>query len=568
MKASNQKILSLMLASLLVFGVGCNKQTSTDEEFDIPTESVDEERTQLFVFNTDFGVDSAWLMEAKQRFEAMHASDEWEEGKRGVQVVVRSTSKTAMDVENTILTDREEVYFTQESDYRYLAEKGLLADITQVVTATPSGGESSIEGKLTQQQRSYFGVSSEDEADTPPTYYALPHEFLHFGIVYNIELFDQMGYYFGFEPQEDGNPFVENAQSKKSLGQDGLPNTADDGLPTTYAEFFTLCDYILGKKQTPITWGGSSYEVYLNWLTNALATDCDGFDQAMLQYTFDGTATGLGSIQNATFKFDSKPTQITTENGYELARSAGNYYAMEFMKKLIAPSLKYFDSAAFKKGRGQSEARKEFLWKGEDGEISDIAMLVDGCWWESDSTSFLEEAAAENGDGFAKTERRFGWMPLPKASVDKVGKQQTIVDCLGSMAFIKANVAEWKKPLAEDFLRFIYSDAELRAYTRTTGLVKPLNYALKDEDKNGLSEFSKSVLAAQSASKILYPYSTSELFLKNERFFSISEKWCASFVLAAEEQYPVEAFKNSNMTVIDYFNGLIKYRKEAWGNLK
>ena len=566
-------ILSFVLAASAAFGVVACNGRGGDSIVEPPTESVDEERTQLFVFNTDFGTDSSWLMEAKERFETLYASVQLEPNKKGVQVVVRNTSKTAMDVQETMLTDREEVYFTQESDYRYLAGKGLLADITAAVESKPSSSsvgeaERSILDKLYDAQKSYFGVQETDENGVESAkYYALPHEFLQFGIVYNVELFDQMGYYFAETPSTDGTPFVTADNPKKSLGADGLQGTFDDGLPTTYQEFFTLCDYILSKKQTPIIWGGASYDVYLSWLTNALAVDYEGVEQALLQYTFSGEAKNLGTIQNASFKLDEQSTLITPENAYELARSAGNYYALDFTKKLLGGTVKYYDPSSFKKNSSQAEARKDFIWKGEDGTLSDIAMLFDGSWWESDATPSFETLAMENGEACAKENRRFGWMPLPKATVEKTAQGQTITDCLGSMAFIKANIADWKKPLAEAFLQFLYSDAELCAYTQNTGTMRAVSYALSEADKASLTYFGQSLLAVNSRAEVLYPYSTAELFLRNERFFSASEKWRASFVFASEEQYPIYAFKARNMSVIDYFNGMKKYREEMWQSL-
>ncbi len=564
--------LSFMMAATALLGtVACDGRGAVSV-IDPPTESVDEERTQLFVFNTDFGVDSSWLMEAKERFETLYENASLEPNKKGVQVVVRNTYKTAMDVESTMLTDREEVYFTQESDYRYLAKKGLLADITEAVTSKIKTGEQptsvtepSISDKLFDEQKAYFAIDEMGAGmDVSKKYYAIPYAFSQFGIVYNVELFDKMGYYFAATPNADGLPFVTSENQTKTVGADGKAGTFDDGLPTTYQEFFTLCDYILSKKQTPLTWGGASYEVYLSWLTNALAVDYEGLEQALLQYTFNGEATNLGTIQNATFKVDEQSTQITPDNAYELARSAGNYYALDFTKRLLSGTVKYYDASAFKKNSSQEEARKEFIWKGEDGTLSDVAMLFDGSWWESDATPSFETLEEEHGEACAKENRRFGWMPLPKASAGKLSQTKTITDCLGSMAFIKSNIADWKKPLAEAFLQFIYSEAELLAYVKTTGTLPAVSCTLDDTDVASLTYFGQSLLSANRKAKVLYPYSTAELFVENERFFSASEKWRASFVFASEEQYPIYAFKVRNMSVIDYFNGMHKYRAEMW----
>lgn len=581
MNGKNRRILSILLAAsscttaLFVpfFAVGCGYFPNSSSSSDKPIESVDNARTQLFVFNTDFGVDSGWLMQAKTRFESAHASDTcWEQGKTGVQVVIRNTSRTAQEEVDEILENREEVYFTQQTDYRNLLKKGLLANLTETVTGPLLGESRSIEQKLTETQREYFGITEAETdgmangSEQTAKYYALPYAYSHFGIVYNVELFDKMGYYFAAEPQENGSPFISTENKKKSLGADGKENTADDGLPTTYSEFFTLCDYILENDQTPLTFGGENYEEYLTWLTDALAAEENGYAQTVLQYTLDGVATNLGSIRDAKFKQDETDLTITEENGYELARSAGNYYALEFTKKLTGQT-KYHDQSAFKRYRSQAQARKDFIWRSADGETSDIAMLLDGSWWESGATEAFSQLTEKIGERGGKMHRQFVWMPLPTATA-QTEKESVLVDCLGSMAFIKSNVAEWKKPLAEEFLRFIYSDEELRAYTRETGTLSALDYTLQASDVGKLSLFGRSLLAAREDGKTVYPYSTAKTYVKNERFFEVTQKWRASFVFAAAEQYPIDAFKNRNLSVVDYFNGMFKYRRETWETLE
>ena len=96
-------------------------------------------------------------------------------------------------------------------------------------------------------QKSYLGRTVNGQT----RYYAYPHYFTSFGITYNVELFDKKGYYFaeGYNPNgslEDmfiGSEGVEYGY-EKTAGPDCESGTYDDGLPTTYDEFFLLCDYI------------------------------------------------------------------------------------------------------------------------------------------------------------------------------------------------------------------------------------------------------------------------------------------------------------------------------------
>ena len=173
MKRRSRRFLSFILTATSFCSIvatsfslsGCFSMAGDSTSSDRPIESVDEERTQLFVFNTDFGVDASWLMQAKERFEAEHALDTgWEQGKTGVQVVVRHTSRTAQEEADEILENREEVYITQQTDYRYMQRRGLLADLTATVTATMPGEARTIADKLDEEQECYFGIASESPA--------------------------------------------------------------------------------------------------------------------------------------------------------------------------------------------------------------------------------------------------------------------------------------------------------------------------------------------------------------------------------------------------------------------
>lgn len=545
------KWLPCLLGTVALFSAaGCGSLQSGSGQF-YPVEEDDVRRTQLYVYNSASSYDIAWLTSIKEQFEAAHEQDtHWEQGKQGVQVVLlHSAGEFALSASD-IQEQREEVYFAQNADYHALQRAGALLEITNL--ADPSKQDGVLVNRLTDSQKAYYA------ADGGNGYFALPDHSGSVGLVYNVDLFEKKGYYFAKTPKDE-SLFVSEKNSEKSYGADGLPETYDDGLPTTYEEFFALCAYIHGRGDIPVAWGGDKYEEYLTLFVGALAADYEGYEQAALNYTLSGTAKHLGRIKDGGFALDGQEKKITPENAYELARSAGNYYALDFIKRLMDKDSEYYCDGAFKTGYTQAEAREAFLSEAIEDE-GRTAMLLDGTWWESCIAQIPQPLTQDEPLNGA---RRMAWMPLPKANEEKVGEERVIVDCLRSIAFIKSNVDEWKVPLAEAFLQFAYSDEALAEYTAMTGMEKAMQPAspLPKQEK---SCFAQSYDTVAGGARKLSPYSAQTAFLENERFFAPMEIWRAKFSIAANAQHPAEAFWKKNASVVDYFNALNKHRKDNW----
>ncbi len=555
MKQKGMKIGACLLGGVLLFvGVGCGGQGGSTPVY--PVEKDDELRTQLYVYNSAYTQDMEWLNALKTEFETLHAQDTcWEEGKQGVQVVIHNVASDFENDAQQVLGNRDEVYFAFDADVRMLQKGGALADLTSLVNESETETRS-IKSKLTESQKAYYSI----EKDGRSVYYALPDRFGSVGFVYNQTLFEDKGYYFSADGTDE-KPFIADMGGVKTLGADETKGTWDDGLPVTQDDFFALCRRIAQDGNVPVLWSASEYDKYLTWLAATLAAAENGYEQTMLNYTLEGTATNLGVIKNGGFAADEQSTEITPENGYELARSAGNYYALDFIEELIEELTDskngYRGSVKYTKEftKSQTALRKAFADGLDNGK--QIAMIVDGTWFEGADETLMAERSTE------LKEKRFAWMPSPMVTKHR-WSDGAMVDCLHSSAFIKANVESWKMPLAQAFLRFAYTDDALRDYTKITGVQKAVDYALGDS----LSAFESSVRQARRNTRHVYPYSMAEILLANERFFSPNELWWAKFGglagFAPPEQYPSVALIKNNTSVVDYFNGMYKYRKDNW----
>lgn len=524
-------------------------------------EALDATRTQLYVYNYDGGFGSEWLTKAKTRYEALHAEDSYEEGKQGIQIMI-SNSKTKPEDE-AILTNTEEVYFTEGIYYYTLKNKNIFADITAAVTgANPYETGKTVESKFTQQQKNFYNTNA--STGGAAQYYGIPHYSGTYGLIYNIDLFEEKGYYFLDVPTDDETlegKFDYYGNGKRSAGPDGEYETDDDGLPATYEEFFDLCDYIASTGDTPVAWTGQYYNQYLNGLLGSLIADFEGLDQMMLRYTFDGEATDLGTVSGNTFVKNSATTNITAANGYELARQEGVYRALEFIRRLET-TAKYHNSMAFNTTHSHMDAQDDFLYAGNDGKTAPIAMLVDGTWWESEATNTFNKMATSVGADYSKNNRHFGWMPLPKANAQKVdGSKNVLTDTLNSLCFVKRTIADWKLPIAIDFLQFVNTDASLTEFTLTTNAAKALNYTVAD--MSGMSPFGQNMMKYRQNAEILYPYASNSFYLNHESDFTLFETW-KSTVSGSLKNYPAQTFHESSITAAEYFTGIYTYYENFW----
>ena len=526
------------------------------------SEDIDQTKTQIYVSNYSGGYGSDWLAAVKQRFEEANKDTVYEDGKKGVQILINSIKNTA-DTESTrILDGRDEVYFTEQSSYFTLKQQGILGDITDVVTETLPGESSSILSKMSDEQKSFYGISENGTAH----YYALPHYSGYFGITYNVDLFDEKGFYFAATPTSDrlADQFITARNSKKSVGPDGVSGTSDDGLPTTYEEYFQLCEYIAQKGCTPFLSNGHNYKDYLTWLVNAFATAYEGKEEMNKAYTLEGTTNTLATIVDGVLKLDETGTVLSTENGYETSRMAGKYYALKFLETLFSNS-NYHNTKITNSGYSHTNAQDDFLYAGNDGVTDSIAMLSDGIWWENEASSTFEAMAQAKGDSFSKKNRHFAFMPLPSATAEKAAEHKsTLHDVLYSFCFVKSNVDESKKGAIKDFLKFCNTDESLVEYTVTTNTPKALNYTMNESDLAKMSPFGRSVYELRQKSDIVYPYASSSFYINNQSRFDPKYQYSVIDETGASITYCPEAIAEKKLSAEKVFEGLHRYYQTNW----
>jgi hypothetical protein len=291
-----------------------------------------------------------------------------------------------------------------------------------------------------------------------------------------------------------------------------------------------------------------------------------------LNYSFDGTATNLIEVDANGNITELADVEIDKDNGYELAKQAGKYYALKFLQEIIAND--YAADGATNVMYEQLQAQEDFVLS-DGSDTTDVAMLVDGCWWEMGADRTFKEIEQSIG---VDARDNFGWLPLPMptqagaddraAKLSAGQKGYTLADTHNSLAFIGKHVSDDVYALCKDFLQFANTDESLAEFSIITNTPKALNYMMTADQKAEMSEYGRSLMEMQENANIVYTFSKNTFYQANEATFSqgrttYSSKYSkndASVDIAIDEfRWGISAEK--------YFTGLYLYQQEVWKTL-
>lgn len=522
MKRNKTKFLALGLAAVLSVGVaaGCGNGNIGKDE--------DTSKITQISFRQWGGTASStdWLQQAADRFAAEKANEPYESGKKGVKVEI-STNK---DSDYTSSIPDYDILMDENSANIYdMQTRGYLADIDDLV----KGLQSKIEPQLLPKLKGADGK-----------YYGLPHYSYDVSISYNVDLFKSENLYIAAPGEESvvnykssllpdssaGVNFVFNENTKKSCGPNGIPNDYDDGLPSSLEEFIVLCDYIKNKKQinpfaiSDIT-GGANYAFMLIeslWAgmvgTDAMrATTCN-FTDAEVEVVKEGALSYDGTLLNTGIKMPQTETVVLSDgNGYRMYDMSARYYALSFLE--LAKNKGWFKNQQMT----NTKAQEFFVLGNYNANDNDrCAMLVDSTFWYGESVSggTLTKYKSLSGG----KEANVSMMPMPVQLTGQVtegnGKKPTVIDTSATV-FVNKRVEknEGLFRAVKEFIEFLYSDAELKAFTETSKLTMNLNY---DYDKSSLGNFYAGVLEIEKAAgDKVYAASDNIKYSKNCSSFSL-----------------------------------------------
>ena len=502
---------------------GCKKPSFDDGGSSEHNKAYDPTKTQVQVFTYNAGFKDEWLWQLEADFEEANKDTVYEEGKKGVQIHHEGAMKrfSSDDIKNSNF----DIFFMEGGDYYSWRQSGALEDLTGIVTATSKYDNKTIKSKMNEKQISYFGGLTSENAEEK--YYAVPHYKGAMALIYNVEIFDEYGFYIS---DSETTSLISKTNPNKSKGPDGKTGTEngvdysmDDGLPATYDEFFYLCGQMLKRGVTPFVMPGTYTDYYVNILYNALQAEYEGLEQMELNLSFKGEATDLIKLNDAGTAIvkdsDGNPViesaTIDYTNGYDVFRQAGKYYALDFVKKMVGKE-DYYNEDGFNTAFTQTDAQETFLKSGTDMSVSDekYAMLVDGSWWEAEANVVFNNMAKKD-EKYSKQNRKFGWLPLPKANKAKLEEGNNVfLDYLEAAVCVKSNLGA-NKQAALDFVQYVCSDGALDKFTDITHALKDFNYEVSEETLSQANYFTKSLINYNKKSQTFNYYSNAPFYLKN-----------------------------------------------------
>ncbi len=555
--------LLLSISPLSACGGGETSDSSASSSEESADSSVSgAQPTELRVAFTNAGFGSAWTSVLARDFEKKTENVSFEKGRLGADVSFEAGPSVV--TETQVLTGDFDVYFIENPDNVLpLMSAGVLEPLNTLVnTPNPDDKGQKIVDKLYDQHKEAYTRDG--------NLYLLPHYIGSYGLVYNIDLFEKKGFYFAETPDEEGYLLVDEYRTEKSAGPDGKKGTYDDGLPTTYEEFFYLCREINATGIDPVGFTGTYSAWHLEYLMDALTVSYEGKEQARLNYTFEGTAKELvvfnedGSIKRENGKIVTESAKITPETGYETARSIGKYYAMQFVEQLFGDTTYYNEEdSALDSGVSFTDMQRKFL-ENESLAQKEYAMTVDGTWWQSESTAVFERMSKKN-DKYSKMNRNFGWMPLPQPTqeeADKIknGERKTVYgDQINGVVCVKANLPKAKKKVALELLKYAYSDEGLTSFTYEVGATIGVDYfdALDDAKT---TPYVKNYVAHLQSSDIVYPVSQEKRFAGQRNTYRAHTKYKSKTYVDI-----TQAFMYGDVTVDEFFADYqTKFKSIAW----
>lgn len=561
----NNKVFLLSAIACAALGtVGCSHQES----------KIDTSKTQLYVqlYTNNLSLYPTAYYGAKTDFEERYKDVSFEEGKKGVEVVYHMNDLINPDTFNDGI---DEVYWNTTRNPLELNKRGLLMDISELYSkplnydfVTQKTNDNDTTDTLENLMRAN---RKETVKGNDGKYYGVPCVSDYYGLVYDIDLFNEKNYWFA----ENGTDFVTSATDKKSAGPDGEFGTYDDGCPATFDDFYKLCTKIAADGYYPMTWSQQT-DSYVADLQMSMGANESGIEEYQLNYNFDGTAKTLLKMEGGKIAKDDagnpiidSELKIVPQNGYELKRQKCNLTSLQFIKHIIENNWMNPDTEnnAF----SYKDAQEQFLLGKRYKELGvtnrkRAAMIVEGSWWVSEASGTFAAMEEKFGEADSKKNRNFGMLPLPKSTQDKVGEPWTLLERATGDGFVTKQIADFKKPLALSFLQSLYTHKSMLRFAKDAGAILPVKFTLSDEEYNSLDGWGKRAYDLQTNAQFAMQHAKGIMFETHPSYLWYSGMLWKATVNGEKYTFPSEAFVNHpEISAEDYFEGLSAFwTQEKW----
>jgi hypothetical protein len=318
-----------------------------------------------------------------------------------------------------------------------------------------------------------------------------------------------------------------------------------------------------------MTWAGAVKDVYPPyWLTSVWA-DYQGADGATgfpVNYNLNGTvktmAPGFAEPAANTFSLPESAystASVTPQNAHQtLPLQAGKYYALKFARDLMGGNLKYVNKMTVNSpSESHTGAQGTFLRSSYNG--APIGMLIEGGWWYNEASKVMNDMAEEYDPKYSAMNRRFGIMPTPKADDGSSAGGRTWAPYTAQG---RAAISKYTKipELAKDFFKFLHSDEVLRIFTVKSGVMRPYDYELTDEQLTQVPYYTRNMLAAKKDSAYIFKGFSPDRTVRQNNYTRLAFGWEFHSRLSGPRDVvspTTEFFSYADLSAKDYFNGLL-----------
>ncbi len=497
MKKKALKTFSVAIAATLAIGVttGCNGNIANNNPSD------NKNATLITVLhNTGSAASTQWWVEANKRFVESKKDEVYDTGTKGVRIDVKTADVNDQD------TYAQDVIISENNVNMYrLAAEGKALQIDDIVAEF----DNFIDAGIKERMKGGDGH-----------YYSMPHYSGYANMSYNKDIFEAYNLYFAapdatadtvvekaskYIPYTDGEyysdsskwgvaKFVKDKSTKKSCGPDGEYGTPDDGLPSSLEELLVLCDKMTSnsgsKKVNPFTLSGDN-KVYSFFLLDTLWASLAGADamksvycdwndsqvEVVTGYTDEDLFYAGSGIKKPTTKL----VTLSDDNGYKMYDMSARYYALGIMQ--IVYKNGWFCQSAY--SNNSTTTQWDFVYGDKNAmlqkQADQSAFLVDGSYWYTEAKSNSDNFIGKYKTRY-KNDPGVSLWPAPVQLSGQVaehgGKEPVILDILASQLYINKKIANDENHLraVKDYVRFLYSQTELKNFTESTGFDIAMTY--------------------------------------------------------------------------------------------
>lgn len=585
MKKTLKAILFVLVSAITLGAFACGKNNNNDLKADC---------IQIYVaVNSDGYTAKEWLDTAAKNFNK-HLEDRdvkyeivVEDGEFNILGTLGDQIKSGYS--------QYTVYYSADSRFFKLIEDGTLLDVSDVYEMTAYTDNKKIKDRMTDYDlfTSYFKSFSKDGI------YAVPYVSGLSGLVFDYQYFLDRGY-LDYAPvsaleainNQNGETVAqaegENVVVTKAFGnykvgdyvltagKDGKYGTYDDGQRTTLKGFENLLEEMITKspkKDVPFIFT-NQYPGYLTPFVNSVMAQYMGIENYTNFGLLEGDIKGKDGSVQAKLTMQNGASAWDTAIINDSYRAAGDYFYNYILgnKATVGSTAAGRNKLIWEYSRtGNSfshlSAQNNFLqsYAAELGDVAQPAFLVEGTYWENEAKKTMNRL----GEGRRYGEREYRLYLTPSFEGQITPEDQTVFASSGisngvlinnfpnkSAAGVNMREASEEKKAefigyAKEFLAYTMSEEMCKYYTAYTGIKKPFEYSLSEEQLANLTPFQRNIFEMESDTEHIKRINLMGLYNKSlVRCYGINNLTCVTY------ESPYNAFMVGNKTIDSWISGI------------